>query len=76
MPMDDADHLLGVAEEVGGEAVELAVIRDEDRAAQRAQGIDAVEEIDVVDLPGGAQVLEGHLHEDDDLLPGDLMAPG
>ena len=65
---DDADHLLRVPEEIRGESVILAVVRDEHVLAQRAEDVHAVEKILRVNAVALDEVLQRHLHQHGDFL--------
>ena len=64
----DADHLLRVAAEVGGQPVVLRIVGDEDGEADVAEQVHARKEIPGIERPRGQQVVHGYLHEDDDAL--------
>ena len=58
------DRLLGVARQVFDEPKVATVIRDEHRLSERAQEVDARQEVALIDALLGREALQCHLHED------------
>ena len=54
--------------EVVGQAVEFAEVGDQHRLAERAQNVDAVEEVAMVDRLALPEVPQGHLGDDQDIF--------
>ncbi len=65
---DQADHSIGVAREITGQAVVFAELRDQDRATECAQNVHSCQKIGVIELSFRKQILQRHLHQHDQIL--------
>ena len=65
---DEAHGVLGEPMQVSRQAMELTVVGDQHRVTEGGQHVHTVEEVLVIDPSFGAEVLEGHFHQDHQVL--------
>src|SRR5262249_48081927 len=64
----EPDTFVRVTKQISREPIIFAKLRDQDRSSQRTENIHASEKIGMIKLSSCEQILEGHLHENNDLF--------